>query len=123
MDGFEVKATLDTGSMVTTVAESWYRRHLSQDVRNVSWFQLTAANGHPIDTVGYILVDVTVGEDIIMDCPVVVISDSVATRNQECLLGMNVLQKLKSCPDWLKGDHMPDFTFRARSSKTPTLIT
>ena len=107
MEGVGVKATVDTGSQVTTLSESWYRRHLSAGKKpnpNVRWLRLSAANGQPIDSIGYLLVDIVVRGEVIPECPVIIIKSSAPDHLQpDCLLGMNVIQRLHDCPRWLRG--------------------
>ena len=106
IDGVEVEATVDTGSQVTTLSETWFRRHLAMRKMaspSVRWLRLSAANGQTIDSVGYLSADITVREEVIRECPVFIIKSSSPDDPQpECLLGMNVIQQLKDCPKWLQ---------------------
>ena len=98
-------ATVDTGSQVTTLSEAWYREHLSarRDTNpDIRWLRLSAANGQAIDSVGYLEVDLVVRQQVIPNCPIIVIRSETPSRQPACLLGMNILRRLKDCPDWLR---------------------
>ena len=45
MGGVQVKCLLDTGSMVSTIRESFFHQHFSNALHPCQWLQLTAANG------------------------------------------------------------------------------
>ena len=105
LDGVEVEALVDTGSQVTTVAESWFQRHLagSRSLGPVHRFRLTAANGTDIPTTGYMLAKVAIGEESVAEVPILIVKDAVSSNGQPpCLLGMNVLQGLHNFPEMLK---------------------
>lgn len=51
---------LDTGSMVSTVYESFFEQHFCSTPRPCNWLQLTAANGCDIPYVGYVELDVEI---------------------------------------------------------------
>ena len=93
----EVEAIFDTGSQVTTISESLYRRLFNgAALRNNQLYRLTAANGLDIPLLGYLVTDVTVGEEVVTDAVVMVTRD--ATPSTQCLLGTNILQHLERCP-------------------------
>ena len=105
LDGVEVEALVDTGSQVTTVAESWFQRNLagSRSLGPVHRFKLTAANGTDIPTTGYLLAKVAIGEESVAEVPILIVKDAVSPNGQPpCLLGMNVLQGLHNFPEMLK---------------------
>ena len=64
MGGVEVTCIfLETGSMVTTVTEGFFRKHIcpTEDVESTSsWLKLKAANGLDIPYMGYVELDVEV---------------------------------------------------------------
>ena len=92
---------LDTGSMVTTVTEDFFRKNLQDECNMMdnSFYCLKAANGIDIPYAGFMSTDITVGEETITDVGVFVTktpSDAGTKRRRENipgLLGMNVLQK------------------------------
>ena len=98
VEGVTVVALIDTGSEVSTVTESWYRRHLaSRPLQQISWLRLTAANGLDIPYVGLLDGRVTVfGRDC--DATFLVVKDSPSLQAQKAeapaLLGMNILQQV-----------------------------
>ena len=99
--GKEVTCLLDTGSMVTTVTEDFFRKNLQDkcDMMNSSFYCLKAANGIDLPYIGFISTDITVGDEMITDVGIFVTktpSDAGTKRRRENipgLLGMNVLQK------------------------------
>ena len=95
--GVDVIALVDTGSQVTTIMESWFNEHLRQtSTHNTYQFRLTAANGQPIPTVGCCTVDVVCGQQTVKDVVIVIVTDRQADSSQPpCLLGMNLLCRLK----------------------------
>lgn len=56
IDGVGMKCLLDTGAQVSTITETFYRRHMSQgelvDINN--FLRVSAANGQDIPYLGYI---------------------------------------------------------------------
>ena len=65
LDGIEVDALIDTGSMVTTITESLYNDHLiamSPLIRD-KVVNLKAANGMEIPYIGFICLDVNIGKN------------------------------------------------------------
>ena len=60
---------LDTGSMVTTVTEDFFRKNFQNkcDMMVNSFYCLKAANGIDIPYIGFISTDITVGDETIKD--------------------------------------------------------
>ena len=58
--GVEVKCLLDTGSMVSTIVESFFRKHFQDNLQSCHWLELRAANGLEIPYLGYLEADVEV---------------------------------------------------------------
>ena len=91
---------LDTGSMVTTLTETYFNQHvrplLDQPIQNCEWLQLTAANGLAIPYLGYIEVDITVLGRVWPGMGILITRDShrqhQPTGNPPGLLGMNVIR-------------------------------
>ncbi len=105
MGGVEVSCLLDTGSMVTTITESFFRDHFQESVPKLletgSWLTLKAANGLEIPYVGYLELDVEVMGNLIPQRGILVIKDipdsstQARRRNNPGLLGMNVIRACK----------------------------
>lgn len=98
MGGVEVKCLLDTGSMVTTITESFFKeafQHLmAPRLRSCGWLALKAANGLDIPYVGHLELDVQVLGRNIPGHGVLVVKDPLGVSQQEAvpgLLGMNVI--------------------------------
>ena len=111
MGGVEVTCLLDTGSMVTTVTEGFFRKHIcpTGDVESTSsWLKLKAANGLDIPYIGYVELDVEVLGKILPKRGILIIKDphdpSTQARKQDIpgLLGMNVIG---ACKELLTQDH------------------
>ena len=102
---------LDTGSMVTTVTEGFFGKHIcpTGDVESTSsWLKLKAANGLDIPYIGYVELDVEVLGKILPKRGILIIKDphdpSTQARKQDIpgLLGMNVIG---ACKELLTQDH------------------
>lgn len=98
MGNVEVPCLIDTGSMVTTVTESFFNTHLGHLQRkDCKWLGLKAANGLDIPYTGYVEVDVVVLGQRISGRGVLVVKDPVnaTLQNRKLatpgILGMNVL--------------------------------
>lgn len=99
MGGVDVLCLLDTGSMVSTITETFFRRHFEpwgQDrLRQCQWLQLRAANGLAIPYLGYLELDVTLCSRDIPGCGVLVVRDPPGGSMSEIpgVLGMNIISK------------------------------
>ena len=126
VDGVEVVATVDSGSQVTTLSEAWFRKHLSgrrSPNADVRWLRLSAANGQTIDSVGFLILDLLVKDQLIPDCPVIIIRpQSPSDHPPDCLLGMNVIQRHNECPEWLKTPTLPELDKPVHSLRKDTLV-
>lgn len=98
MGGVEVKCLLDTGSMVTTITESFFKEAfkplMAPRLQSCGWLVLKAANGLDIPYVGYLELDVQVLGRNIPGRGVLVVKDPLGASQQEAvpgLLGMNVI--------------------------------
>ncbi|KAK0141225.1 hypothetical protein N1851_021739 [Merluccius polli] len=85
MGGVMVNCLLDTGSMVTTIRESFFLQHFQVAPRSCRWLQLCAANVLEIPYVGYVELDVEVlGKDL---------PGQVASPEVPGVLGMNIIRE------------------------------
>ena len=93
--GVEVEALVDTGSQVTTLSRHSFERFFGGKTLESTHrlLKLTAANGLPIPVEGYMVVDVVIGDESVTDA-VIIITD-VDNSASPCLLGMNLLQRVK----------------------------
>lgn len=108
--GVRVPSLVDTGSMVTTITESCFRKHFEpwgQDrLKSCQWLQLRAANGLSIPYIGYMELSIELCGQVITGCGVLVVRDppgGLCTRVPG-VLGMNVLSR---CYQGLFGQHGP----------------
>ena len=104
MGGIEVKCLLDTGSMVSTIRESFFREHFSNSTHSCQWLKLTAANGLGIPYVGYVELDVCVLGIVIPKRGILVVKDPPGSSEMDVpgVLGMNVVHE---CYTELFGKH------------------
>lgn len=99
MGGVDVLCLLDTGSMVSTITETFFRLHFEpwgQDrLRQCQWLQLRAANGLAIPYLGYLELDVKLCNRNISGCGVLVVRDPPGGSMVEIpgVLGMNIISK------------------------------
>ncbi|KAK0150653.1 hypothetical protein N1851_008246 [Merluccius polli] len=100
MGGVMVPCLIDTGSMVTTVTESFFNRHFSHlQKKGCNWLGLKAANGLDIPYTGYIELDIFVLGQRILGRGILIVRDpsGVTLQNRKAaapgILGMNVLSE------------------------------
>lgn len=99
MGGIPVPCLIDTGSMVSTITESFFLQHFEpwgQDrLRSCHWLRLSAANGLPIPYVGYIELDVELCGKSVPKCGVLIVKDppNMLASQAPGVLGMNVLSR------------------------------
>lgn len=98
MGGVMVPCLIDTGSMVTTITESFFSKHFFHLQRkDCKWLGLKAANGLDIPYTGYIELDVMVLGQCIPGRGILIVRDptDITFHNRKAatpgILGMNVL--------------------------------
>lgn len=101
MEGLAVPCLLDTGSMVTTVTEEFFEKHLQPrlqiPLRSCSWLTLKGANGLEIPYRGYAEVEVQILGKVLPKMGILVVattqdpSTQAQKRRVPGLLGMNVI--------------------------------
>lgn len=81
MGGVNVPCLLDTGSMVTTITESFFLAHFEpwgkERLNNCGWLQLRAANGSVIPFVGYLELDFVILGRVMHKKGVLIVKDPV----------------------------------------------
>ncbi|TWW77698.1 Retrovirus-related Pol polyprotein from transposon 17.6 [Takifugu flavidus] len=108
MGGVQVPCLVDTGSMVSTVTESWFLQNLQpwghDRLRSCNWLKLKAANGLAIPYVGYLELDVKICGTFVPRCGVLVVRDHLGEVSSEVpgILGMNIIRR---CYHDLFGQH------------------
>lgn len=99
MNGNAVPFVLDTGSQVTLLTKSMFKKYLQgtglTSVDGASWLTLRAANGLKIPYVGYALVDCTVGSIQVQQKGVIIVDDECLGPDKG-LLGMNIIKPVWS---------------------------
>lgn len=100
---------LDTGSMVSTITESFFIQHFQswgqERLQSCRWLQLRAANHLDIPYVGYLELDVTVLGKVIPKRGILIVKDppqSLPKPDYPGVLGMNVIGQ---CFEKLFGQH------------------
>lgn len=106
--GVQIPCLIDTGSMVSTITESFFRRHFEpwgqERLLSCHWLQLSAANGLSIPYLGYLELDVKLCGRLMPRCGVLVVKDPPGGVSSQVpgILGMNVIKK---CYRELFGQH------------------
>lgn len=96
--GVNVSCLMDTGSMVSTMTESFFRQQFGrwdQDrLRACNWLQLRAANGLAIPYIGYLELDVELCDKVVPHCGILIVKDPPgAACSTPGILGMNVIRR------------------------------
>ena len=106
--GKEAICLLDTGSMVTTLSESFYLKYLSDiPIIKENFITLRAANGLGIPYTGYIKTDVYIKSiDKKLEDRGILISTEMPDSTIQGILGMNVI---KMCHEILLANHGPSY--------------
>ena len=100
ISGTDTRGLIDTGSMVSSVSESFYNELNPRPVlRHLSDFNLsiTAANGQGIPYIGYILTTVSVSHfgTTLRNMPILVVSNTSYNQKVPCLIGTNIISRCK----------------------------
>ena len=103
MGGVSVQSLIDTGSMVTTITESYFNAHFAPlrdgDLKNCEWLGLKAANGLEIPYLGYVELDVMILGTCMPGMGILVVKDPLDVQMREKkestpgVSGMNVLNE------------------------------
>lgn len=107
IDGVICPCLVDTGSMVTTVGESFYRQHLSHiaitSMDNL--LKIEGATGHEVPYLGYIEAPVSSKQDCTGLCmettiPILVVPDTSYNRRVPIVMGTNFIRVCRdACRD------------------------
>lgn len=106
--GVSVACLIDTGSMVSTITESYFLKYFEpwgqERLKRCQWLQLRAANGLTIPYLGYIELDVEICGKVMPECGILVVKDPPGGMCTQVpgILGMNVLSR---CYKELFGRH------------------
>lgn len=96
LGGVVVKCLLDTGSMVSTIVESFFHRYIQGERKSCRWLQLRAANGLEIPYGGYVELTVDVLGKSIPSRGWLIVKDPPGPRAASAVpgvLGMNVIRE------------------------------
>lgn len=101
IQGVKTSCLIDTGSQVTTLTESYFKKHFETEgpmvYPPIQKFNLVAANGLVIPYIGYIEVDLNICGKVIPKRGVLIVKDSNGS-SYPGLIGMNVI---KECREFL----------------------
>ena len=99
INGCSIPFVLDTGSQVTLLSRSLFRKHLEgtgvTNAADTPWLALRAANGLEIPYVGYALVDCMVGSVHVPGKGVIIVNDECLGPDKG-ILGMNIIKSVWS---------------------------
>lgn len=106
LEDITINCLIDTGSQVTTITESFYRRLSDMHLFNVgNMIRITGANELEVPCLGYIEVGIKISGVLVPLVGVLVIKDPVDAQGLERkkrvpgLLGSNFFSALKKCMD------------------------
>ena len=106
--GVNVPGLVDTGSMVSTITESFFHQHFEpwgqERLQSCHWLQLRAANGLAIPYIGYLELEIELCGKLMSQCGVLVVKDPPGGVSAQVpgVLGMNVIRR---CYRELFGQH------------------
>ena len=100
----QANALIDTGSMVTTISQSFYLslpfrpQLLSLDDFGID---ISIADGTTLDVLGYIETNISLPfyKDFNLDVPVLVVPDNSINSSCPCIIGTNVLRRFKAAAE------------------------
>lgn len=98
MGGVTVLCLLDSGSMVSTVTESFFLEHFApwghDRLQSCNWLQLRAANGLCIPYIGYLELEVTLCGKVVPGCGILVVRDPPGVASAAPgILGSNIIRR------------------------------
>lgn len=119
--GVSVSCLVDTGSMVSTITESFFLEQFApwgyDRLQSCHWLQLRAANGLAIPYIGYLELDVELCGKVMPHCGILVVKDPPGIASSvPGILGMNVIRR---CYRELFGAYGPSFVDSPFVSQAP----
>ena len=120
--GIIVTYLLDTGSMVSTITESFFNKNLLPKLKlhkDKTWLQLRAANGLEIPYIGYVETDIFVPSinKTIKDRGILIVKDAPGSQRNDIpgLIGMNVISQ---CAELLQKQMGPSYLKQIECDET-----
>ena len=120
--GIIVTCLLDTGSMVSTITESFFNKNLLPKLKlnkDKTWLQLRAANGLEIPYIGYVETDIFVPSinKTIKDRGILIVKDAPGSQRNDIpgLIGMNVISQ---CAELLQKQMRPSYLKQIECDET-----
>lgn len=105
--GVVVNYLLDTGSMVSTIVESFFVQHFQDNLQHCHWLQLRAANGLEIPYTGYVELTVEVLGKVIPQRRWLVVKDPPGQSSLLAVPGVLGMNGIRECYNELFGQHGP----------------
>ncbi|KAL6456493.1 hypothetical protein MHYP_G00350370 [Metynnis hypsauchen] len=105
--GIDVKCLLDTGSMVSTLTETFFSQHFKETPQSCRWLQLKAANGLDIPYLGYLELDVTVFDKVICNRGILIVKDPPGSSHSIEVPGVLDMNVIRECYEELFGQYGP----------------
>lgn len=95
---------MSNGHRITSYNDVFFRNTLASTLLEdpSAWISLKTANGLNISYLWYVLLDVKMGDVLILDCGIVVVQDH-CLANTDGLVGTNII---KNCLDTLTKDNL-----------------
>lgn len=103
--GVVVNCLLDTGSMVSTLVESFFVQHFKDKLQQCNWLQLRAANGLDIPYTGYAELTVEVLGKVIPQRGWLVVKDPPGQLTHPLVPGVLGMNVIRECYAELFGQH------------------
>lgn len=98
LEGKQISSLLDTGSTVSTISESYYKRQLSDQIqlhKIESILEIECAGGTQLPYTGFIEVNITTPSSTNYHAyPVLVVPDSQYNQHVPLLIGTNILENM-----------------------------
>ena len=106
LNGVSVDCLVDTGSMVSTISQSYYNSHLQgYSLRPLhDLLEVRGATGSKLPYLGYVEVPLTLG-DLVMEVLLLVVPDTEYNKLVPLLVGTNVLTEVVDARDTVT-DHV-----------------
>lgn len=95
LSGVPVQCILDTGSMVSTISEGFFKKHFPDKLKACHWLELRAANGLSIPYLGYLEPDIEVCGVVIPRRGILVVRDppcQAKLPQVPGIIGMNIIK-------------------------------
>ena len=107
LDGKPCKALLDTGSMITTISQSYFQsmdpKHTLESLTDFS-LDIRGANGAEVSYLGYVVLDLSIPQldSVPVSVPFLVVRDTKFSASVPVVIGTNKLNHLRQSDNGTK---------------------